>query len=517
MSIPRSTDGSSASGQPERALTSRLGGWPLALGALLGSLALLAGCAPAGTDAVDPAASGGPLTVAETPSSAQTAGGEFISWREHRIDDEELSGGVPLRGADGLKMADLDGDGHLDIVSVHEDSDHVRLHFGSDDPDRWASVTLAGGKEAAAAEDIAIGDVNNDGLLDVLVACELDHLTYFQNPGTGVRDGRWPRLIPSVTAGRGSWIRVFLADLDQDGRLEAIAPNKGAQQPEGEPVPDTFPLEEVSLFRIDGDPLVDSSWTETVLATVTVPMNSRPVDLDGDGDLDILAGSRSEARIFWLENLLEAGSGELAFEEHPIEIAGRTVPWQPGPRRLTGMNVEFADLNHDGRLDLVLQETPVLNVWLEQPPDPTVEPWTIHVIGDTAPDNPTGLALFDIDDDGDLDLWSGGYSSRPRDRDGEDKTAKSVAGRLGWFANPGDPTGEWTRHDVSRRVRGMFDEFVVLDMDQDGDSDLVATRGNSGHYDGVFWLEQVRTAEPRRSLFPARESESRHLPLPPGD
>ena len=163
MSIPRSTDGSSASGQPERALTSRLGGWPLALGALLGSLALLAGCAPAGTDAVDPAASGGPLTVAETPSSAQTAGGEFISWREHRIDDEELSGGVPLRGADGLKMADLDGDGHLDIVSVHEDSDHVRLHFGSDDPDRWASVTLAGGKEAAAAEDIAIGDVNNDG------------------------------------------------------------------------------------------------------------------------------------------------------------------------------------------------------------------------------------------------------------------------------------------------------------------------------------------------------------------
>ncbi len=67
--------------------------------------------------------------------------------------------------------------------------------------------------------------MNGDGLLDVLVACELDHLTYFQNPGRDVREGRWPRLIPSVTAGRGSWIRVYLADLDQDGRLEAIAPN----------------------------------------------------------------------------------------------------------------------------------------------------------------------------------------------------------------------------------------------------------------------------------------------------
>ena len=62
----------------------------------------------------------------------------------------------------------------------------------------------------------------------------------------------------------------------------------------------------------------------------------------------------------------------------------------------------------------------------------------------------------------------------------------------------------------------MFPEFVVLDMDADGDDDLVATRGNSGEFDGVFWLEQLRTHAAERSFYPARESESRHLSLPPG-
>ena len=60
----------------------------------------------------------------------------------------------------------------------------------------------------------------------------------------------------------------------------------------------------------------------------------------------------------------------------------------------------------------------------------------------------------------------------------------------------------------------MFDKFLVRDMDGDGDGDLIGTRGNSIPYDGVFWLEQVRTAEPVAAFDQAREKESRQLPLP---
>ena len=73
------------------------------------------------------------------------------------------------------------------------------------------------GVEASAAEDAAIADVNGDGFPDIMVAAELSHLIYFQNPGENFRSQAWERLILPMTQGRGSYIRVFLADLDGDG------------------------------------------------------------------------------------------------------------------------------------------------------------------------------------------------------------------------------------------------------------------------------------------------------------
>ena len=69
-------------------------------------------------------------------------------------------------------------------------------------------------------------------------------------------------------------------------------------------------------------------------------------------------------------------------------------------------------------------------------------------------------------------------------------------------------------HDITRRVRGMFDKFIPRDMDGDGDIDFVSTRGNSDPYDGVFWLERVRTRKPVQRFTPARAKESKEVTLP---
>ena len=134
-------------------------------------------------------------------------------------------------------------------------------------------------------------------------------------------------------------------------------------------------------------------------------------------------------------------------------------------------------------------------------------------MGTFNPDSITGLEIGDIDSDGDTDVMVGSYSRGDREDDGS-VTVNDPLGRIGWFENPGDAKAQWTRHDISRRKRGMFDKFIARDLDQDGDMDFLGTRGNSAPYGGVFWLEQVRSSGPLPAFQRAREIDSEEMPLP---
>lgn len=460
---------------------------------LAGAAALIVACSCAA------GAYGQGRPVGDTPTAAKAADGRYIAWREHVIDERTAEG--PLTGGDGLVMADLDRDGKEDIVSVHESDvqydgtpdGHVRVAFGTGRPDEWVNVTLASGPEAGAPEDPAVGDLNGDGYPDIVVAAELGHLLYLENPGRTARTAPWKRLIVPVTRNRGSFIRVFVADYDGDGRLEVSAANKVEQNP----TPQT-PEGPISIFDITGPPLEGASWRETVLGTYGISQIAMPVDIDKDGDIDVVGGARVGPRLIVFRN----DDGRFM----PVEVA-------TGGGRTGGFNLAFHDFDGDGRLDIAAVAASWVLGWYAQPR--TLDGvWRFHPMGGLAPDRATGFTLADIDGDGDMDAIAGGYSDMPRDVDGNLPVTASM-GRLAWFENPGAATGTWTRHDISRRRRGMFDAFVARDMDGDGDVDFLGTRGNSEPYDGVYWLEQVRSVAPAPAFTRARPQDSAEWPLAP--
>ena len=424
-----------------------------------------------------------------------------IAWTEHIIDDPSL-GPNDLAGSDGLEVADLDKDGYLDIVSVHElDTEYgipkgyVRIAWGSKDPFKWELTTLASGLEAPSAEDVDIEDADGDGWPDIIVACELAHLIYFKNPTTNHRSVKWDRTIPEVSLNRGSYIRVFFADFNQDGKVEVVAANKGGENPE---IIDA-PLNNISIYQLPKEPLEGSKWKELVLTQVRIPINSQPLDLDQDGDIDIVVGSRGERRILWLEN-----KGEFKFIEHNINFSSdlEAGSW------ITGFNMDYADLNNDGRLDIVSSVWPSSVYALFQPVDHDEE-WNIEKIGSIAPDLLVSVSLADIDGDGDKDIFSGSYSMGSRDKD-DVNNLNNAFGSVVWFENKNN---SWKKNNILRRKRGMYDKWIPLDLDGDSDIDFIGTRGNSQPYDGVMWLEQIKFEDTNMVFKAARSIDSESVPF----
>jgi enediyne biosynthesis protein E4 len=254
----------------------------------------------------------------------------------------------------------------------------------------------------------AWGDVDGDGLPDLFVGgfCDRPDAEYAPAPGPvtarlfrNLGDGRFSRVTPSAVEHAARTSGAVFADLDNDGDLDlVVANNAKAERPGPDPK-----AARSRLFRNDAGTLVDvpGAFPDDLLTA----RNVAPVDLDLDGLLDLVIVEDKFCRDQKTRTVLLRNRGGLKFEAANAAFGF--------PDDVYGLGHATADLNGDRRPDLFIGHSNRL--FLSDGPrykeaDPAPFAWK-PVDGE---DWACGVALADLNRDGRVDLVVSGHHSPAR-------------------------------------------------------------------------------------------------------
>jgi hypothetical protein len=238
-------------------------------------------------------------------------------------------------------FADLDGDGDLDLLSGERyGSFRYFPNTGT------ATAPLFGSLQINPFSLTSIGnyshptfaDLDNDGDLDMLAGQANGSFRYFPNTGTSSAPVFGSALTnPFSLTDIGDYSNPTFADLDGDGDFDLLAGHYDGRfyyfQNTGSATVPSFGPVQINPFSI------------TDIGDYSSPSLA---DLDGDGDLDLLAGHRF-GNFFYFQNTGTATAPNFgAVQINPFLLtAGGTFS-----------SPELADLNSDGDLDLFAGEQP---------------------------------------------------------------------------------------------------------------------------------------------------------------
>lgn len=507
-----------------------------------------------------------------------SSGSGYFGWSDTIVWFENQGGSFTLNDKKTLttdavalsEIIDFDGDGDMDILGKRATEKYETV---------WLENTSAGFKTRSlyygyeAIVDWKAADLDGDGDRDI-VAHFWNILVWQENKG-GVFS-----LPDTLSTGVGRH-QIYLADIDGDLDLDLLASSETEtawyennssgpfgvetiiERYEGAPV-------SIGMMNIDNDKDLDLivgyenhlAWRENkgkgrfgpdqIISddfsrglNSSASSNLYAVDLDGDGDMDVLSTNDDNGRVAWYPNLGKGNFGPLQILDnhndrgtsglyaHAVDIDndgdvdilwdyaggnGYLLHWNENigngkfdaPKTLltqTYSFVEVADLDNDGDMDLVTE--------IRIPPSENGFGFRWHIndgkgnfsikneTHDGLGGKPTSrIITIDADGDGDIDVLEMSKSRSSSDR-------MFFHENLGG-GNFGKAVGFETPHGSV-----LWDAtFQVLDLDNDNDLDIIQE-------DGLLWWEnlgdntfRVRFLE---GLNEIRSTSHRHYDFSPID
>jgi len=234
-----------------------------------------------------------------------------------------------------VKFADLDGDGDQDMYVMNKirpetQKDSQIFYYENVGTASAPSFVMRGlsNFEATYHQNPEFADLDGDGDLDVLLGKWNRDLSFFRNVGTATSPSFELVDDKFVSLTRGQNSSPALADMDNDGDLDLFVGEASGT---------------LNYYRNEGSAtlpnfvLVSDKYNDIDVGRRSFPTL---VDIDGDGDYDLIVGSElNGARLF-----MNVGTAE----EMIFEDSGKIE----GVRFQTLVTPEFVDIDDDGDLDL---------------------------------------------------------------------------------------------------------------------------------------------------------------------
>lgn len=327
------------------------------------------------------------------PREVSSDGHEIVYVNPNEADTSYAvrGGGVPFgttpdwsavirRQVGGLQIADMNNDGHNDLVVGHYISSSFPPY------DDWHNViyyNTGTGLEAApswistdevSTGDVQVGDINGDTYLDVFAANgggAMDPSVIYFGSATG------PSTSPgwlSNEPGRAWNNYAVLFDIDHDGDLDVVTANQGNSQQD--------PYRPMFLFRNNNGTLETvPSWQS---AEISIQNFLDFADYNNDGWEELAVSKWSG----WQTGIYGNNAGNLT--ANPLWTTGSTS---------SDKGIAWADFDGDTQPDFALGTNPT-QIWTNQGNGNLLVTWTSG-----APFfGHSDLRAFDVDGDGDMDL-----------------------------------------------------------------------------------------------------------------
>jgi hypothetical protein len=380
--------------------------------------------------------------------------------------------------AQDVALGDLDGDGDLDAFEVLDsfgDSNQVWINQGGSQGGIEGVFQTSGqvfGDDLSSG--VALGPLDGDATLDAFVARTLGSA---DRVWTGSGDASFTDSTQNL--GSDSGIEVALGDLDGDGDLDAFLANGDANK--------VWINQGGAQLGSDGT-FLDSGQSLDAGLSVGVALG----DLDGDGDLDAFVANNGVNRIEQNQGGSQGGA-QGVFQDSGQSLGSAS-----------SRDVALGDLDGDGDLDAFVAEAGANSVWLNQGGAQGGAAGVFSEAGSLGSAFSEGVALGDLDGDGDLDAFVA-------NSDGPDRVW------LGGGGVPGPGEVEWQIQAVDVRGNRGFGTSLALDTQGRPHLSYRSLRApevtnperlHYAHWDGVRWiLELVDIADMIGRDSPAFETD----------